>query len=216
MSYIYLASSIAQTGEHIGKFLNEGAGKTLSLVFITTAGETDAGDREWLVADRAGLVAGGFDVTDYTITGKTPDEIESDLEPFDVIHVNGGNSFYLLIQAVKSGFDRWIAKAVASGKTYIGSSAGAITASPDISITSKLETEFYAKKIVDYEKKGFGLVDVLILPHWGSDNFKDLYMDRRLELAYKPENKIVLLNDYQYLFTLGDGNFDFVDVREGA
>jgi dipeptidase E len=211
MKNIFLASSIAQTGPQIGRILNSD-GKNLSLVFITTGSETDAGPKEWLENDRDGLVRGGFEITAYTITDKNLSEIQNDLSRFDVVHVNGGNSFYLLLQAVKSGFDQWILDAVDKGKIYIGSSAGAIVASTDITATGMLETEVFEKELGDFEKKGLGLVDVLPFPHWGSESFRDFYLSENLDRAYQPQNKIVLLNDYQYLRTSGTG-FEFIDVR---
>lgn len=182
----------------------------MKLVFITTAAEAEQGDMTWVDNDRNGLKEAGFDMFDYTITGKNYSQIKKDLKDVDVVHVNGGNTFYLLLQARKSGFDQWIVETVDQGKIYIGSSAGSIIASPDIGITAKLETEIYEKQLGDF--KGFGLTDILILPHWGSDVFRDLYLNQRLDLAYKPENKIVLLNDYQYL-KITEDNMKFVDVR---
>lgn len=211
MKNIYLASSIAHTGAFIGKNLNKD--KQLSLVFINTAAEPDKGDLTWLEDDRNGLVEGGFHITDYSITGKSPKDIENDLSRYDVIHVNGGNSFYLLIQSIKSGFDKWIVDAVKNGKTYIGSSAGAITASSDVWITSKIETQTFEDELRELNQTGIGLVDVIILPHWGSDSFKELYLNQRLDVAYKTDNKIVLLNDYQFLKT-DCVDYEFIDIRE--
>ena len=210
MKNIYLASSIAHTGTFIGKSLNKD--KQKSLVFINTAAVPDKGDLTWLKDDRNGLVEGGFHVSDYSITGKSPEDIEKDLSRYDVIHVNGGNPFYLLIQAIKSGFDKWVIEAVNNGKIYIGSSAGAITASPDVWITSKIETQTFEDELTELNQTGISLVDVIILPHWGSDSFKELYLNQRLDVAYKTENKIVLLNDYQFLKTDGF-DYEFIDIR---
>lgn len=139
----------------------------------------------------------GFNLFDYTITGKTVRDFNRDLTPADIIHVNGGSTFYLLLQARKSGFDKWIKKAVEAGKIYTGSSAGSIVASPNIEITRKLETRIYEKQLKNFI--GFGLVDFIILPHWGSKHFRDLYLNHRFDFAYKPENKIILLNNWQYV-----------------
>lgn len=204
---IFLTSSISDTGRHIGKLLNKD--KILKLAFITTAAEAESGDKEWLDLDRQGLIDGGFVVSDYTITGKTPEMIEHDLNDFDVIHLNGGNSFYLLLQIQKSGFNVWIKEALRNGKIYIGSSAGSIVAAPNIEIARVLDSQIYKNELQCLD--GLGIVDIIALPHWGSDSFKDLYLNHRLEQAYKPENKIVLLNDYQYLHIL-NGLIEFIDA----
>ncbi len=193
---LYLASSIDLTAKSIAKDIGKNP-KSLRLVFISTGAEVEKGDLDWLDRDRNGLINAGFDLFEYTITDKSPKEIEKDLKEVDIVHVNGGNCFYLLLQARKSGFDKWIKKAIAGGKIYCGSSAGSIIASPDIEIAKRLETKTYKRELKTFG--GLGLVDFIILPHWGNKSFKDLYLKGRLDIAYKPENKIILLNDWQYV-----------------
>jgi hypothetical protein len=40
-----------------------------------------------------------------------------------------------------------------------------------------------------------------------------MYLNHRLKLAYKPENKIILLNDWQYVKVVGD-TYKIVDIRD--
>jgi dipeptidase E len=209
MKRLFLASSIETTGPAIGKLI--GNPEKLQLAFIDTAGEPED-DKQWIAEDRKGLEKAGFNITDYTLTGKSPKDIENDLEKFDVIHVNGGDTFYLLIQARKCNFDKWIAKKVISGeKIYIGSSAGSIACAPNTMNAKFFENEEYFEQLNNY--KGFNLVDFQIFPHWGSDIFKDRYLNSRMDIAYKPENKIILLNDWQYIKVEGD-TFKIVDIRD--
>lgn len=211
MKRLYLASSIDRTAERIAKDIGKDP-KSLKLVFISTAAEGEKGDKRWLEEDRNGLVKAGFNITNYTITDKSPSDIENDLKNFDIIHVNGGNSFYLLLQARKSGFDKWIKITILSGKKiYIGSSAGSMVVSPNIEIARKIETGEYENKLKSFES--FGLVDFITLPHWGSDYFKSMYLNHRLDFAYKPENKIILLNDWQYVKVEGE-MYKIVDIRD--
>jgi len=210
MKRLYLASSIDRTAESIAKDIGKDS-KKLKLAFITTAAEVEKGDMDWLDNDRNGLKKAVFDLFDYTITDKSYEDLDKDLGEADIIHINGGNSFYLLLQARKSGFGKFVKKAVKQGKIYIGSSAGSVIASPNIEITKKLETKAYEKELKTFE--GFGLVDFITLPHWGSDIFRDLYLKSRLEVAYKPENKIILLNDWQYVKVVGD-MYRVIDVRD--
>lgn len=196
MKRLYLASSIDRTAKSIAEDIG-GDAKKLKLAFIFTAVEVERDDLAWMDNDRNGLKNAGFNLFDYTITGKSLNEIDKDLKEVDIVHVNGGNAFYLLLQARKSGFDKWVKKAIAKGRIYIGSSAGSIIASPNIEITRKIETKIYEEELKTFDS--FGLVDFIVLPHWGSEFFKDLYLKGRLDIAYKPENKIILLNDWQYV-----------------
>lgn len=209
MKKLFLASSIDKTAGSIAKNIGRNP-KKLKLAFIYTAGEIKERDADWINQDRKGLVDAGFDLFDYTITDKSKKQFDRDLGSVDIIHVNGGNTFYLLLQSRKSGFDKWIVKAVNKGKIYIGSSAGSIIASPNIEITKRLDTKLYERQLKNFES--FDLVDFVCLPHWGSDHFKELYLNKRLKLAYKPENKIILLNDWQYVI-VEDNNYRIVDIR---
>ena len=207
---LYLASGIDVTAQAIAKDISPNIGK-FKTVFITTAAEGDTGDKSWLDEDRGAMIKAGFYLFDYTITNKSLEEIERDLSKADIIHVNGGNSFYLLLRARESGFDHWIKKAIKDGKIYIGSSAGSIVTSPDIEIAKFLDMPIHREELKTF--KGFGLVDFITLPHWGNKYFKPSYLSQGFHQAYKPENKIIILNDWQYVEVKGD-LYHIIDIRE--
>jgi dipeptidase E len=212
MSTLFLASEVDQVVKHFVKKINlQGETlKTIKAAFIPTAGEVEQ-DQEWIKPNRNGLNKAGIKTFDYTITGKTIKDLERDLGDCDLIHVNGGNTFYLLLQAKKSGFDKFIQKQVNKGVIYTGSSAGSVIAAPDIAIAGYYETKVYEKKLPN--TKGFNLVDFNILPHWGSPIFRDLYENHRIMTAYKKGYKIILLNDDQYV-EVHDGNYQIVDITK--
>src|SRR3989338_6046880 len=166
MKRLFLSSSIDQTAGNIAREI--GSSKKLKTAFITTAVEAvHSKDLSWFENDRQGLIDAGFNLFDYTITDKKPEQIEKDLGDCDVIHVDGGNVFYLLLQAQKSGFDKFIKKFVEKGGIYIGSSAGSIIASPNISVARKKKYEDFADKLKSFDS--FSLVDFIVFPHWASD-----------------------------------------------
>jgi len=208
---LFLASEVDQVVNHFVKKIKKPV-KDLKAAFIPTAGEVEK-DQEWIKPNRNGLNKAGIKTFDYTITGKTSKDIERDLGGCDLIHVNGGNTFYLLLQAKKSGFDKFIKRQVEKGVIYTGSSAGSIIAAPDIAITSYYETKIYEKELPD--TKGFNLVDFIIFPHWGSPIFQDLYENHRVMTAYKncQGNKIILLNDNQYIEVM-DNHYQIVDITK--
>lgn len=213
MKRIFLSASINFTAKAIGKEI--GNVRKLKTAFINTAAEPkkERKDISWLDEDRQGLVDAGFNIFDYTLTGKSPEDIEKDLGDCDIIHVNGGNTFYLLLQAKKSGFDKFITKFVENGGIYIGSSAGSIIASPDIGVTRMLDTKQYEEELNKLgNTKSFNLVDILIFPHWGSEHFKERYLNHRLNTAYNSDNKIILLTDYQYVSLTGD-TYKIIDIN---
>lgn len=211
MKQLFLASSIENlaVAKHIAKKITRPL-KNLKAVFIPTAGEPEK-DKEWIKNDRNGLNQAGVNTFDYTITGKNAKDLERDLGNCDLIHVNGGDAFYLLLQMQKSGFDMFIQKQIEKGVIYTGSSAGSEVLAPNIEALNKVvEQNIYREELTD---KGLKIVDFLIFPHWGSPLFKDLYLNQRLEYAYKKGNKIILLNDDQYVEVNGE-NYKIVDVSK--
>lgn len=209
MSELYLTSSVHAVAHHIGKRLDLSVRN--KLVFITTPAEPEKGDTGWLADDRQSLVRAGFAVTDYTITHKSKEELRHDLDEYDYIYVSGGNTFYLLRQAEQSGFDELVKEWVNErGKIYIGTSAGSIITGkkcPDYLLSGK---EYFQTE----HRDGFGFVNFTVVPHWGSEGFKDLYLQKRLKIAYREDQvPLLVLTDYQYVHVF-NGRFEVVDVRD--
>ncbi|MHB8903587.1 MAG: Type 1 glutamine amidotransferase-like domain-containing protein, partial [Patescibacteria group bacterium] len=67
-----------------------------------------------------------------------------------------------------------------------------------------------APKLKGY--RGLGLVDFVVLPHWGSDHFRSRYLNQRLAHNYNLKNKLILLNDYQYI-EVKDDWYKIVEVK---
>lgn len=81
----------------------------------------------------------------------------------DLVFVAGGNTFYLLQELRKSGADALLAEAVRAGKLYVGESAGAIVAAPDIAYSRAMDHPGQAPDLHDFT--GLGLVDFYPVPH---------------------------------------------------
>lgn len=170
--------------------------QNMRLAFIPTAGEVEKGDLKWQADDRQALVEVGFQVTDFTFTGKTQEQVKTLLDTTDFVFVSGGNAFYLLQQMKKSGFSDLIHQYVAKGMIYGGSSAGSVVAGPDITAIKLLDDPSLAPALTNYQ--GLALVDLVIFPHWGSKDFRQQY-ENMVTASYKPGKKIILLTDEQYL-----------------
>ena len=206
MKNIYLTSEGALV---IPKIIADIGRTGLKVVLIFTASELKEGPRVWIQNEKQALIISGCEVSEYTFTGKNADQVEKDLNPFDVIFVCGGNTFYLLQQIQLSGSVNLIRKLVENGKIYIGSSAGSVVAGPDIYPTYMLDRAEQAPNLKGYQ--GLGLTDILVFPHWGTERFRERYLPQRMEHAFTPNHKIVLLTDSQYL-KIQDQNINFVQI----
>lgn len=204
---LFLTSSVHAVAHDIVKRVDLLKGS--KLVFIDTAAETAEGDREWLKNDRQALVDAGFVVGDYTITGKSKNQIEIDLRDFDYIYLSGGNPPYLLQQFQKSGFISLIKDLIQNkGKIYIGTSAGSIIAGPQL-------PDYFLDKDIELENNNCcGFVNFTIMPHWGSEHFKERYLGERLKATYREDQvPLLLLTDNQYVH-VQDSQMKIIDAKK--
>jgi dipeptidase E len=180
----------------------ESAPTSYKTAFITTGAE-EKRSPIWVDDNRKGLQEAGFDTFDYTLTGKTPEDIARDLKDVGIIHVNGGSCHWIVKQARSSGFDVWIKQAISRGVIYIGSSGGSIATAPDISNIYRTNEEY---------PMGLGIAPVHIVPHWNRADRLVKNLEDRLPKLAAEQHKLVLLNDNQFLKIAG-GSIQFFDVR---
>ncbi len=131
-------------------------------------------------------------------------ELEKKLENFDVTWVNGGNTFYLLYWAEKSGFLNIIPKLLKQGKVYVGVSAGSILATPTIEVAGWKNVD--DPNVVKLDNlKALDLVPFYLLPHYNS-SWEKMVEDRASSLP----NKLICLTNSQAL-TVIDGVVKLVE-----
>ncbi len=203
MKKLYLASQLYISGKSIcAKIPDELKTKA---VYITTSFKYRVfkeSELDWHYKNRAAFKEGGFIFDDYDITGKSEAEIKNDLAKYDVVYVEGGNVAYLLQQAQKNNFGKYIKQRVNDGMIYISESAGSIIAGPDIFANSRP-----GKAPSDYgltDTKGFGLVNFEIMPHWGMENKKPDYMKYKIPQSYNENFPYILLLNNQYVEVTDD------------
>jgi dipeptidase E len=97
----------------------------VKVAFIPTAGDPYP-ETPWQDADRNKLEELGFQVSTVGLKGKTEEQLRKELSDVQVLFVDGGNTFYLLEHAKKSGFLTIAQELIQKGVIYIGSSAGSI------------------------------------------------------------------------------------------
>lgn len=134
----------------------------LTVAFIPTAGDMYA-SAPWQDKDRTKLEEMGMHVIDITLKDKTENQLRLELAEVDILFVAGGNTFYLLEHAIKSGFMRIAKELVQRGVIYIGSSAGSVLAGPSIEPTKTLDDPKVA--VLD-SFEGLGFVEFIVLPHY--------------------------------------------------
>ncbi len=199
MKQLFLTSSSEEVMDDIVKKLSKSP-KEMNLAFIDTAAEVEEGDHWWLRAEKEKLIKVGFNVDEFSIKEMTKNEIENRLKDKQIIYFCGGNTFYLLDQVIKTGCDEIVKNKIENGVIYIGSSAGSMIVGKRIDLVSTIDDQ---SKAPDLKSDGLGIVDIAILPHWGSDIFRDEYL-KGFEAMYTEGIKIVPLTNQQYIWVKDD------------
>lgn len=172
--------------------LIEKAVKGRNLVFIPTAADTYE-NKWWIKEDKIKLTKKGFKLAEIDLKRKVS---LKEFKNFDVVFVAGGNSFYLLQKMRESGFDKIIRKLVKNDVTYVGSSAGAVVAGPDIWPIRFLD-EPASAKLKSF--KGLGLVDFVPLPHFGNKKYSKPY-GKVMKGLEKTKYKYIKIKENQAVF----------------
>ncbi len=193
---IFLASQICNVLRQIATELPFEPAQVRS-IFLQTAAEAESGDKSWLEEEYSCFEQQGFKPERYSLSGKSAAQVRKDLGSADLIHVSGGNTFYLLLQAQRCEFAPFIRERVEAGAYYLGCSAGSVIAGPSVLPARRIHQPQVEQELQGYD--GFSLVDLVCLPHWGNPRYRELYLERRLEHCFSEDYKIILLTDQQYL-----------------
>ena len=189
-----LLTSDGFANPNIGKRFLELIGKEskdVKVLFIPTASQAET-EMSYVYESEKELIDLGVQKQNIFWARKLED---AKPENFDVMYVCGGNTFYLLNEIRKIGFDKKIIDFVNDEKVYVGVSAGSIIMCPSI-LTAKNGD----KNIVGLtDLSGFNLVKEIITPHYTEN-------DEEIIKTFEQENKcrILRLRDGQALEIIGN------------
>ena len=147
----------------------------------------------------------GFNVEQFDIEGKNETQLMHMLLGFDIVYVQGGNTFYLLKQMRACNFKKVMTKLFREGVIYIGVSAGSIVMGKNIE-TAKLLGDVTTSNW-QYPKEKFGLINFAGL-NFVPFNIFAHYTSEFTEIIKKQKNsfkkKLKILTDEQAIFVLGN------------
>ena len=143
-----LLVSMFQNVEHLLKRVEPGL-KNKTVTYIPTASRVEPLGF-FVKIGRWRLKKLGMLVDELEISTASYETIKGKLEKNDCIYITGGNTFFLLQELRRTGADKLLVQAVNSGKLYIGESAGAIVAAPDIGYSAIMDKVEKAPDLKDY------------------------------------------------------------------
>ena len=199
MKKLILVSTLCQVTDLVRKVEPELAGKTVT--YIPTAGIVEEIDG-MIENETNTLQSLGLKVDVLDVSSASYESIVSALTQNDIIFVGGGNTFYLLQELRRSGADKIVVQEVNKGKLYIGESAGAVIACPDIGYCSGMDSPEKAPDLTDYT--GLGLVDFYIVPHIGNEEMGEAA--KKAVEEYNSRLDLKIITDRQVIQVDGENN----------
>ena len=163
---LFLTSYLAGTKGLAQKFLAQT--DIQNILFIPTAANVEE-YRSYVDEGIAALKEMGCVVAILDVATTPHNESVQAIKNSDCLCVSGGNTFFLLQELKRNGLLDLIKQKVQDGIPYIGESAGAIIACPDIAYNQIMDDKTVATELTDYS--GMRLVDYYVLPHNGEFPF---------------------------------------------
>lgn len=119
------------------------------------------------------------------------------LEDRDLIIIGGGNTFNLLNESRKTGFDKWIKNNIDT-KVFFGTSAGSILFTPSIAIASVDDGDENTPGITDL--RGLNVIDFELSPHTP----EDVSIKGNLEYSKHTKNMILMYDNQSSVMIQGN------------
>lgn len=158
-----LLTSAGISSNHIGGYLNNLSRDTNRKIgFISTAANVESGNKDWFINQFINLWRHGFNWIDVIDISAPEVNWKERLSEVDIVFISGGNTFHLLEQVYKTGFDLWV-KEMLDKKIFVGVSAGSIIMTPKINIASVDDGD--ENKCGLQDLTGLCLVDFEFSPH---------------------------------------------------
>jgi dipeptidase E len=176
----------------------------MKIGYINTASKGDRGDfsRKLKYAIREN----GYDFEEIDIEGKKTEEIKSFFKDKNIIHMEGGNSFYLIKAIRETGFSEILKELLEEGKIYIGTSAGAYMMCPSIEVSDWDETGKIRFGVTDFTALNY--VPFVLKVHY-KDEQKEKIQEKMKTLKYPlrilKDGQGILVEDGKCTF-IGDGD----------
>lgn len=172
----------------------------LRFAFVPTAAGPEAESKSWVKADRRQLEVLRCEVSTLDLAVAEVDEVESALAAADGVFLTGGNAYHLLWHARRSGFAEHLVPLLEAGSLlYVGTSAGALLAGPDVEPAASPENRAATPELDSTH--GLGLVGFSVLAH---DHEPERAARHAALVAAHPDREFVRLTDESAVVVRGD------------
>ena len=147
----------------------------------------------------------GYPLEEIDIEGKSKEQLQDFFKNKNIIHIEGGNTFYLLRAIRETGFDEVLKELLDEGRVYIGTSAGAYVMCPSIEVSNWSDDTIDRFGVTDFTALNY--VPFVLKAHY-KDEAKELVEDKVKTLKYPlrilRDGQGILVEDNKYTF-MGEG-----------
>jgi dipeptidase E len=201
---IILASDTSFLLEH-GYALTGIPKEKMKIGYVTTASKATR-DQSFFEQVKKKMRENSVSFYEIDIESKTEQELRDFFSDKNIIHVEGGNTFYLLKAVKNSKFGDVLKDELNKGKVYIGTSAGAYIMCPTIEVADWNKTGRDRFGITDFSALGY--VPFVLKVHYKDEaeaevreNMKSL----KYPLRILRDGQGIVVEDGKYTF-VGNGN----------
>ena len=193
LKYGYNLTGISKSEMKIGRVITASKGESEQVqLFIKKVKDT--------------IIENGYSVEDIDIKDKNEQEIKDFFKDKNVVHVEGGNTFYLLKAIRETGFADILKELLEEGRVYIGTSAGSYIMCPTIEVSDWNPDS----------KDKFGVTDFTALnyvPFFLKVHYKDEQEETVKEKIKTFKYPLHILRDGQGIL-FENGNYKFIGDKE--
>lgn len=209
-----LLTSSGVDNRTIAKALHELTGKLpgdTKVGFVPTAANAEQGNKDWFINQFVKLWRFGYNWVDVVDPSANNVDWKTRLNECDVIFISGGNTFHLLDQARKSGFDKWL-EDNKNKKVFVGSSAGTLFLTPTIEIAG-LEPGPDINLCGITDLTAMGWVDFEVEPHCNQARFKvvETYAKKKNNPVYAIDDQTAIKIDDDKVEVVTEGSWELFE-----
>jgi len=176
----------------------------MKIGYVTTASKV-ARDKSFFEKIKKAIKENGYYFEEIDIEGKNKEELKNFFKNKNIIHIEGGNTFYLLKAIRETGFSEILKELLNEGKIYIGTSAGAYIMCPTIEVANWDETGKNRFGVSDFSALNY--VSFVLKTHYKNEMEK-LVKNKMKNLKYPfrvlRDGQGILVKNDKHIFC-GDG-----------
>lgn len=172
--------------------------------YVITASK-GARDKTFIEKVKGSMLKNGYNFEEIDIENKTKEELLDFFGDKNIIHIEGGNTFYLLKAVRESNFVEVLKELLDQGKVYIGTSTGAYIMCPTIEVANWSEDGKDRFGVDDFFALNY--VPFVLKAHYKDEQeikIKEKIKTLKYPLRILRDGQGILAEDGRYKFIGGD------------